>query len=69
MKKLRAPKGPFVRQAARDAEIASLIESDPRFAGVAAQIWSDVTGGDGVLIVDGKPVQPSDPMGVIKDLE
>lgn len=73
MKKLRALSGPFERRrlkGERDmADIKAMIESNPEFAAVAAKVWEDVTGGDGVLMVQGKPIAPSDPMGVTKDLK
>jgi len=32
----------------------------PSLAKTAARVWSEVTGGDGVVLVDGKPVQGGD---------
>lgn len=69
MTKLRRPSGLLERRRAKEAEIFALINSDPRFAAVAAKVWADVTGGDGVLKVGGKSVAPSDPWGVTKDLK
>lgn len=72
MTKLRRPTGLLERRRAKEAEIASLIKSDPRFAAVAAKVWADITAADGiegVLMVDGKPVTPSDRRGVTKALK
>lgn len=69
MKKLRVPNGPFERRRAEQREIAQRIQSDPEFAALAAQVWEEVTGGDGVLKLGGKPVTPSLDKGVSKDLK
>ena len=34
------------------------VEVSPLLLALAARTWSDVTGGVGVVLVDGKPVQP-----------
>lgn len=72
MKRLRRVSGPLGRRRSQEAAIFELIQTDAAFAEHAARVWRDITGKDGiegVLMVHGKPVMPSDQRRTAKALK